>query len=260
MKKIVICLAVVVIIVSLIFVYKYSTDRYEEKDDFNSTTNIMSTDTITTTINITTQPETEKQTTHVVVETNKLEGEFKAISQYPELPTGCEITSLTMVLNHLGYNVSKGELSDGYLNKGEVGKVDFRKQFEGDPRDDNSYGCYAPVIVDTANKYLNEVGSDKKAYDITGKELEELFEYTDEGIPVMTWCTYKLQEGHFSVTWNVDGKKLTWYTPEHCMVLLGKDEGFVYMADPAYGEVKKYDRELFEERYEELFRQAVVIK
>ena len=31
----------------------------------------------------------------------------KWVSQKPELPTGCEITSLTTVLNYYGYNVSK---------------------------------------------------------------------------------------------------------------------------------------------------------
>ena len=209
-----------------------------------------------------TSPETKntiKQTTEIATE-DEQEGKFKAICQYPELPTGCEITSLTMVLNHYKYSVDKGTLSDKYLNKGKVGKVDPRKQFEGDPRDGNSYGCYAPVIVDTANKYLIEHDSEKRAYDLTGTPLQELFKYTENLIPVMTWCTYKLQPGHYSVTWNVDGKELTWYTPEHCMVLLGEEDGYVYMADPAYGKIKKYNRKLFEKRYNELFKQAVVIK
>ena len=39
------------------------------------------------------------------------------IAQNPELPTGCEITSLTMVLNYLGYNVSKTYMADNYLDR-----------------------------------------------------------------------------------------------------------------------------------------------
>lgn len=190
----------------------------------------------------------------------KLIDSFNPICQYPELPTGCEITSLTMVLNYYGYAVDKGQLSDNYLDKGEVGTVDFRKSFEGDPRDSNSYGCYAPVIVNTANKYLAENGSEMRAVDITNTNFEELFEYTDVGIPVVLWCTYELAHGHFSVTWNVDGKDLTWFTPEHCMVLLGQKGNKVIVADPASGEIKSYKKSLLEKRYEELFRQAIIIQ
>ena len=39
----------------------------------------------------------------------------KCILQNPELPTGCEITSLTTVLNYYGYNVSKTTMSDDFL-------------------------------------------------------------------------------------------------------------------------------------------------
>ena len=37
------------------------------------------------------------------------------VSQYPQLPTGCEITSLTEVLHYLGYYIDKEELARNYL-------------------------------------------------------------------------------------------------------------------------------------------------
>ena len=37
------------------------------------------------------------------------------ILQYPELPNGCEITSLTAVLNYFGIDVHKTEMADDYL-------------------------------------------------------------------------------------------------------------------------------------------------
>lgn len=190
----------------------------------------------------------------------KLWQKFTPICQYPELPNGCEITSLTMVLNYLGYHFKKENLSDKYLNKGNVGTVDFREAFEGDPRDNNAYGCYAPVIVDTANKYLSAKGSKLKALEISGTDFNNLFDYTGMGIPVIIWCTYELKPGHYSVTWNVDGKAVTWYTPEHCMVLLGKKDGNAVVADPAFGKIKVYGKSLLEKRYNELFLQAVIIQ
>ena len=39
------------------------------------------------------------------------------IYQKPELPNGCEITSATIVLNYLGFNVSRVTMADTYLHK-----------------------------------------------------------------------------------------------------------------------------------------------
>ncbi len=157
-KVIIVCFILVIIITGSIVIF-----IYHEKNNVDiETTLIESTkpQAITTNESVTETSSSEtknrtKPTTEILTE-DKQDEKFKAICQYPELPTGCEITSLAMVLNHYKYKVDKGTLSDKYLNKGEVGKVDPRKQFEGDPRDGNSYGCYAPVIVDTANKYLSE--------------------------------------------------------------------------------------------------------
>lgn len=44
--------------------------------------------------------------------------DFEWLGQYPELPTGCEITSLTSVLNYYGYDVDKEVMADDYLEKG----------------------------------------------------------------------------------------------------------------------------------------------
>lgn len=185
---------------------------------------------------------------------------FPVLNQYPELPTGCEVTSLTMVLNFYQLAADKCDIADNYLEKGEVGAVDFRVAFEGDPRDENSYGCYAPVIVKAADAYLTANNSTMKATDLTGTAFADLFQYIDKGIPVIVWGTLDCEEGHYSVTWEVDGKELTWFTPEHCMVLVGYSDYQVWVADPVHGDIRVYDRELFRVRYESLQQQAVVIQ
>ena len=40
---------------------------------------------------------------------------FEIVSQMPELPTGCEITALTMVLNYYDYQADKTEIATEYL-------------------------------------------------------------------------------------------------------------------------------------------------
>lgn len=189
----------------------------------------------------------------------KIKG-FTPLCQYPDLPTGCEVTSLTMVLNFYGINCDKCEIADNYLDKGEVGKVNFWEAFEGDPRDENSFGCYSPVIVNAANKVLNAYGSPLKAVDISGKELSELFTYVDKNTPVIVWGTQNCEPGYYSITWNVNGEDLSWFRPEHCMVLVGYDNQSVSVADPLYGDIRPYDKATFESRYNSLFRQAIIIQ
>lgn len=190
----------------------------------------------------------------------KLMDVFAVISQYPELPTGCEMTSLTMVLNYYGINADKCDISDNFLLKGDVGTVDFNVAFVGNPRDSSSYGCYSPVVVNAANSYLAYKDSKLLAVDISGVELEDLFSYIDNNTPVIVWGTQDCKEGHYSVTWNVDGKDLTWFTPEHCMVLVGYDDNNVWVADPIYGELRSYDIYTFKNAYNSLAKQAVVLK
>ena len=50
-------------------------------------------------------PDIWVDTSSLVNKAVKLDVEY--ISQYPELPTGCEITSLATVLNYYGYEISK---------------------------------------------------------------------------------------------------------------------------------------------------------
>ena len=123
----------------------------------------------------------------------------KTVLQNPELPTGCEVTSLTMVLNYLGYEVSKLTIADEYLPKENV-NCDPYNVFCGNPRSKNAYGCFAPVIVKAANKYLESVGSDYKAVDITGSSPSQLYEYVKQGIPVLVWATIGMVDTYVSAT------------------------------------------------------------
>lgn len=240
------------------------SDKNTQKQKSNKETDAPTSEVAQTDTNITTDETPTEETTGIptaeVTEKKVILKNFSPICQYPELPTGCEMTSLTMVLNFYGISADKCDISDNYLEKGAVGTVDFRKAFVGDPRDESSYGCYAPVVANTANKYLQVVGSEYKATDITGTTLEKLFSYIDNNTPVIIWATQYMREGHQSVTWNIDGKDLTWITPEHCMVLVGYSDNYVFIADPLFGEVKSYDKTTFNNRYQTLYSQAVIIQ
>lgn len=187
---------------------------------------------------------------------------FVTISQYPELPNGCEVTTLAAALNYQGVSVDKTVLSDHHLPKAPVGSANFYREFVGNPRESDAYGCYAPVIVTTAQSYLSSIGSGLSVHNLTGKPLNDLFSYIDQGIPVIVWGTQNNKAGHYSVTWYVDGQELTWFTPEHCMTLIGYDldSNLVYVADPMTGDQEAYDLSTFRKNYNSLGKQAIVIK
>lgn len=183
------------------------------------------------------------------------------IMQNPELPNGCEITSLTIVLNYLGFPADKMTMARQYLAKGAVGTVTPNEAFLGDPASRSGYGCYAPVIKRSADKYLSDVGSNKRGQNITGTNFRDLFSYIEDGNPVIIWATINMAPSRPSTVWYIHGKKVTWIYPLHCLVLQGydADRNLVYIADPLIGNTT-YRLDLVERRYNELEKQAVIIQ
>lgn len=197
----------------------------------------------------------------VPIEDSRIQLEAESILQYPELPTGCEVTSLTMALRFAGYDVSKEELADQYLDKTTPGSVSYKEAFWGDPRQAESFGCYAPVIVNAANRYLAEKEGQEQAYDLTGTSLDDILTEVRMGCPVIVWGSmYINEEIVFSYGWEIDGETVTWPSNEHCMLLIGFDmeNNSVIVCDPLEG-VVSYDKGAFQHHYEILGQQAIVI-
>ncbi len=184
--------------------------------------------------------------------------DVKCVLQNPELPTGCEITALTIVLNYLGYDVDKLTLADNFLDKGRVGETSPYKAFVGNPRDEDACGAFAPVIVNSAKRYLYSENSDMNVYNVTGADYSELVDYVDNGHPVLVWETMWMSKPHIAAEWNVDGETIVWKSHEHAMVLIGYTADTYIMADPLRG-IYEYDKEVVEERYKDMGRQAIVI-
>ncbi|MBR1764999.1 MAG: C39 family peptidase [Ruminococcus sp.] len=192
------------------------------------------------------------------------------ILQNPELPTGCETTSLTILLNYLGYPADKVTLARNYLPKqsfywenGEMYGADFRTTFAGDPEDSYSYGCYAPCIVTTANSYLSATGASARARDLTGTDLDTLLvSCINSGSPVLIWITSaNLHETALTTVWKTPaGNQVQWVAYEHCVVLSGydADAGLIYVADPLVGNTS-YSYSLLRQRYIDMGSQAVKI-
>ncbi len=204
----------------------------------------------------------ELGTENVQMQTETIENyykmeDFEWLSQNPELPTGCEITSLTSVLNYYGINVKKETMADDYLKKGDGS---YYKMFLGNPRDAGSFGCMAQPIVDAANLYFKKNNVSMKVSNVSGVTFDKILEYVSQGVPMIVWNTMGMAPAYESQTLTLDGREYTWIAPEHCVVVVGYDldNNEVYVADPMAGMVTR-NLKTFEERYDSLKRQAVYV-
>ncbi len=190
------------------------------------------------------------------------------VYQNPELPTGCEATSLTILLNYSGFNVSKTTVADlmpkmdFYYSGGVYYGADYITTFPGNPRYDSGYGCYTPCMVTTASRYFSSEGiSGCSLSNISGNDFDRLFSYVAAGKPVMVWATMNMIEPRDTVSWTTpEGRYVTWKGNEHCLVITGYDlaQGIVYVNDPLRGKVT-YSISTFEHRYNQMGKYAAVI-
>ena len=228
------------------------------------------------------QSETQSETVAVGLESTQISAEvkksnsgtqltdFDIIEQYPELPTGCEITAMTMVLNYYGYNVDKVTMALDYMPKvqaefyrSEDGRLmgpDLENFFVGDPTEETGYICGTGAIVTAANAYLTDVGSDMTAVAMKNAQPEELYNLIDQGTPVVIWCTINMEDRAETDGWyREDGTYMEWSTNDHGAVLIGYDEDTVTVADPIYNRIT-VSRAQFEKIFAERGGQCVILQ
>ncbi|MGN1137692.1 MAG: C39 family peptidase [Oscillospiraceae bacterium] len=188
----------------------------------------------------------------------------KMILQNPELPTGCEITSLAMLLDYIGFESDKVVIAEKYLEKGKYRASDPNEVFVGEPTSTFAYGCYADVIVKSAKKFLEENDTDKvwEVRNITGCDTKALYSAVGNGCPVIVWATVDMKAPQRGAEWTIPetNRKYIWTAGEHCLLLTGYDSKakIVYVNDPLKGKVT-YSQTEFEKRFIQMGRNAVII-
>lgn len=203
-------------------------------------------------------------------DSNSVYIDIENILQNPELPVGCEITALTILLRHYGFNAEKTDMAKNYLPTswgnsktvdGKVYKDSFFDYFIGDPFS-KGYGCFSPAIEKAANKYISANGGGYTVKNISGCHPDVLYEYLIAGTPVLCWATDGMIEPEYYETWydNATGDQLDWYLNEHCFVLAGFNisASTVTLNDPMKG-IIDYNIDKFEVRFKQMYSQAIVI-
>lgn len=194
--------------------------------------------------------------------------EVPYIDQSVKYPTGCESVTAVMLLQYLGYDMDVDCFIETCLDcrnfeqRGETlyGPNPY-EQFVGSPYDNESFGCYAPVICKALRKVLS---NEYEILDETGTEIEDLLEaYINQGMPVILWACINLREPIEGPCWKLldTGEEFTWISNEHCMLLVGYDETMYYFNDPYENNgVIGYEKALVKDRHRAQHMQAVGVK
>ena len=174
--------------------------------------------------------------------------DIPTLLQMAELPTGCEATSLTILLMYDGYQIEKTTIVDEYLIYSNTGS--FEDGFIGNPYSYEGAGCFPDTIVETANRFLEAYGAETEGINLTGKDFHTLLRYIAAGRPVAVWTSLYLLDPGIDLRGSTS-EGYTWYEMEHCVVLAGYDleNDKVIISDPMQG-IAEYSLEWFQEVYE----------
>lgn len=191
------------------------------------------------------------------------------ILQQPELPNGCEGTSLTIVLNYLGYPADKLDICYNYIptepfdySTGARTAPHPESAYPGNPGGHGFY-CFTRPVAEAANAYLGEQNAPYRAHQINGSTEEQLVAELAKGNPLIVWKTLynNAPYTNASLGWHISGTSIYYapYVNLHVVVLSGYDAENFYFADPL-GLYAAIPRATFMEVYTQMGMRAVVIR
>ena len=171
--------------------------------------------------------------------------------QYPSMPAGCEIYSLTAVLQAMGHDADPDSIVANQLPF-DVEGDDYASAFWGDPY--WSGEGMPPAIMTAGNAFLEEAGASERFVNITGADFDELASKASSGTPVLVWTTLDFEDPCFDECLEAN----SFYDLEHCVVLLGVEGHRACIMDPTQGYVTvNYD--WFKYLYEQCGSMALAI-
>ena len=150
--------------------------------------------------------------------------------QYPSMPAGCEIYSLTAVLQAMGHDADPDSIVANQLPF-DVEGDDYASAFWGDPY--WSGEGMPPAFMAAGNAYLEEAGASERFANITGTDFDELASKASSGTPVLVWTTLDFEDPYFDEPLEAN----SFYDLEHCVVLLGVEGHRACIMDPTQGYV-----------------------
>lgn len=184
------------------------------------------------------------------------------VRQLPELPPGCEIVSLTMLLNFYGIDKTKMEMV-GELVKdptpiswkggaiaywgnpytGYVGDVTGKTR---------GFGVYHSGLFPTLQANV------PTAIDLTQSDFDAIERQVADGFPVIVWTTIDYAVPKTWVSWDTPLGPIQTTFMEHAVLMVGYDEQNVYVNDPLSGKkAQKINKQQFLATWDAMGKQAL---
>lgn len=203
----------------------------------------------------------------------RVSGEYAPVEilyQNPELPNGCEVTSLAMVLASAGCPADKLELYRDYLPKADFSYVDAQrygpspeKWYVGDAADlSGGWYCFESPVIQAADRWLKAHKSPFRARALTGLSQNELERYAQNRVPLMVWVTLSYAPPQYSESFSwllEDGTQYRPYRNLHCVVLMGEEGGQYLVADPVKG-LTQVDKDTLWDSFSAMGGRAVAVE
>lgn len=187
------------------------------------------------------------------------------IRQNPELPRGCEVTSLAMLLQYAGVAVDKmtlaGEIvKEPALYRDTQGRIYYGNPYNGFVGDMYSraqpgYGVYHGPVRKLMDKYLPG-----QTIDLTGCDFKDIKVFLSYNVPVWVVANTTFSEldpSRFETWQTAEGVIQITYL-EHAVLLTGYDQDYIYFNDPLWEKPnRKAAKDSFQAAWEQMGKQAV---
>ncbi|AGK55548.1 C39 family peptidase [Bacillus sp. 1NLA3E] len=176
----------------------------------------------------------------------------------PRLYNGCEVTSLAMILNFKGIQVTKNELAQEIArvplkySNGNYGNPNFG--FVGNMENGPGLGVFHGPIFDLANKYDHG-----NVEDLTNQPFDLILKKLAQGNPIWVITTTTFAPISGLQTWQTPQGSVDITFKMHSVVITGYDPENIYINNPYGNKNQKVNRENFIESWEQMGKQAIVI-
>lgn len=183
-------------------------------------------------------------------------------NQMPDLPNGCEVTSLSMLMNYYGIKVNKNELAENiqhvdFFTDGGKYRGNPNQGFVGHMSIANAGWCvYNGPLYNDARKYTTHIEN------ITGSDFLSLLKLVSNGHPVLIITTTTFNRVNDMQTWDTNTGKVNVTPSSHACVITGysKPKKVVYVNNPYGYKNQPVNWKNLQASYNQQGRQALYIR
>lgn len=197
-----------------------------------------------------------------------------AQSQFPQLPNGCEVTSLSMLLSAVGHPVSKMTLAAEmpkaptplklaiYTNS--QGQTVHKVTYWGNPNvgfvgsvytAGEGYGIYNGPMMHLLSNVLPG-----RAENLTNHPFSQILDHVGHGIPVEVWTTLTFKPTTDWVSWNSPQGVVRATPLEHAVLIVGYNATQLFINNPWTGQAgERIAKAPFIAAWQQLGRQAITV-